>query len=149
MLPRETAVVDALDIVDAGADDYLVKPFSQRELLTKMRALLRRKERGEGLQHALVFEGLRIDTGAREVTVRGELVDMPAREFDLLVFLASSPRQVFSRMQIMEHVWSEDGGYGTATVTEHVRRLRARIEADPSTPRWIQTVWSVGYRFTP
>jgi DNA-binding response OmpR family regulator len=150
MLPRETAVVDALDVVDAGADDYLVKPFSQRELLTKMRALLRRQGGRRGLQRPdLVFDGLRIDVAAREVTVRGALVDMPAREFDLLVFLASSPRQVFSRMQIMQHVWSEDGGYGTATVTEHVRRLRARIEADPSTPRWIQTVWSVGYRFTP
>ena len=79
--------------------------------------------------------------------MRGRKIDVPAREFDLLVFLASSPRQVFSRTQIMAQVWSIDDGFGTATVTEHVRRLRMRIEVDPANPRWIQTVWSVGYRF--
>jgi DNA-binding response OmpR family regulator len=141
--------MDALDVVDAGADDFLVKPFSPRELVTKTRALLRRHSARAGAPRPLVFDGLVIDVAAREVTVRGETVELPAREFDLLVFLASSPRQVFSRTQIMAHVWSVDDGLGTATVTEHVRRLRTRIEADPASPRWIQTVWSVGYRFTP
>jgi DNA-binding response OmpR family regulator len=149
LLPRETAVMDALDVIDAGADDVLVKPFSPRELVTKARALLRRNVSSNGAPRPLVFDGLVIDVAAREVTVRGEQVEVPAREFDLLVFLASSPRQVFSRTQIMAHVWSVDDGLGTATVTEHVRRLRTRIEADPANPRWIQTVWSVGYRFTP
>jgi DNA-binding response OmpR family regulator len=149
MLPCETAVMDALDVIDAGADDVLVKPFSPRELVTKMHALLRRSSPDGLTPRPLVFDGLAIDIAAREVTVRGEVVELPAREFDLLLFLASSPRQVFSRTQIMTHVWSVDDGLGTATVTEHVRRLRARIELDPATPRWIQTVWSVGYRFTP
>jgi DNA-binding response OmpR family regulator len=149
MLPRETGVLDALDVIDAGADDVLVKPFSPRELLTKMRALLRRRAGAELTPKPLAFDGLSIDVAAREVSVHGKIVELPAREFDLLVFLASSPRQVFSRTQIMAHVWSVDDGLGSATVTEHVRRLRSRIEPDPAKPRWIQTVWSVGYRFTP
>ena len=95
------------------------------------------------------FDGLTIDVDAREVSVRGEVVVVPAREFDLLVFLATSPRQVFSRAQLMASVWSVYDGRGTATVTEHIRRLRGRIETDPANPRWIQTVRSVGYRFTP
>ncbi len=149
ILPRGTAVMDALDVMDAGADDVLVKPFSPREVVTRMRALLRRRSAVDDGPARLVFDDLVIDVPAREVTIRGEHVELPAREFDLLVFLASSPRQVFSRSQIMSHVWSVDDGLGTATVTEHVRRLRARIEKDPANPRWIQTVWSVGYRFTP
>jgi DNA-binding response OmpR family regulator len=148
MLPRDTAVFDALDVVDSGADDVLVKPFSPRELVTKTRALLRRHHSASLTPQSLVFDGLVIDVAAREVSVRGEIVELPAREFDLLVFLASSPRQVFTRTQIMTHVWSIDDGLGAATVTEHVRRLRSRIEVDPAKPRWIQTVWSVGYRFT-
>jgi DNA-binding response OmpR family regulator len=149
LLPRDTAVMDALDVIDAGADDVLVKPFSPRELITKTRALLRRNSARTAGPRPLVFDGLAIDVSAREVMVRGQEVELPAREFDLLVFLASSPRQVFSRTQIMAQVWSIDDGLGTATVTEHVRRLRTRIEIDPAHPRWIQTVWSVGYRFTP
>ena len=149
MLPTNTGVMEALDVVDAGADDVLVKPFSPRELVTKTRALLRRNGPSQTRARPLVFDGLTIDPSAREVLVNGVAVDVPAREFDLLVFLASSPRQVFTRTQIMEHVWSVDDGIGSATVTEHVRRLRARIEPDPAEPRWIQTVWSVGYRFVP
>jgi DNA-binding response OmpR family regulator len=149
LLPRDTAAIDALDVIDAGADDALVKPISPRELITRTRALLRRRAGRQPPSRPLVFDGLTIDVGAREVTVRGRIVELPAREFDLLVFLASSPRQVFSRRQIMAQVWSVDDGLGTATVTEHVRRLRTRIELEPTKPRWIQTVWSVGYRFTP
>ena len=149
MMPTNTGVMDALDVVDAGADDVLVKPFSPRELITKTKALLRRRAAGQTRLRPLMFDGLVIDLAAREVSVNEKLVDVPAREFDLLVFLASSPRQVFTRVQIMQHVWSVDDGIGTATVTEHVRRLRARIEANPAEPRWIHTVWSVGYRFVP
>jgi DNA-binding response OmpR family regulator len=149
MMPTNTCVMDALDVVDAGADDVLVKPFSPRELVTKTKALLRRRAVGQTRLRPLVFDGLVIDLAAREVTVNERRVDVPAREFDLLVFLASSPRQVFTRAQIMQHVWSVDDGIGTATVTEHVRRLRTRIEANSAEPRWIHTVWSVGYRFVP
>ena len=149
MMPTDTCVMDALDVVDAGADDVLVKPFSPRELVTKTKALLRRRAVGQTRLRPLVFDGLVIDLAAREVTVNERRGDVPAREFDLLVFLASSPRQVFTRAQIMQHVWSVDDGIGTATVTEHVRRLRARIEANSAEPRWIHTVWSVGYRFVP
>jgi DNA-binding response OmpR family regulator len=148
VMPVGTTMIEALDVVDAGADDVLVKPFAPRELVTKARALLRRNGRAS-VARPLVFDGLTIDVGSREVTVMGEVADLPAREFDLLVFLASSPRQVFTRAQIMQQVWSVDDGLGTATVTEHVRRLRARIEPDPAHPRWIHTVWSVGYRFVP
>ena len=149
MMPTDTGVMDALDVVDAGADDVLVKPFSPRELVTKAKALLRRRTVGQTRVRPLVFDGLVIDLAGREVTVNDRRVAVPAREFDLLVFLASSPRQVFTRAQIMQHVWSVDDGIGTATVTEHVRRLRARIEANSAEPRWIHTVWSVGYRFVP
>jgi DNA-binding response OmpR family regulator len=149
MMPTNTGMMDALDVVDAGADDVLVKPFSPRELVTKARALLRRQSSGQTRLRPLVFDGLVIDLAAREVRVNDTPVEVPAREFDLLVFLASSPRQVFTRVQIMQHVWCVDDGIGTATVTEHIRRLRSRIEADPAKPRWIHTVWSVGYRFVP
>jgi DNA-binding response OmpR family regulator len=148
-MPNDTGIFEALDVVDAGADDVLVKPFSPRELITKMHALLRRENARVRVDRRLCFENLVIDVDAREVVVRGEVVDLPAREFDLLVFLSSSPREVFSRAQILAGVWSVYDGSGTATVTEHVRRLRGRIEADPANPHWIQTVWSVGYRFTP
>ena len=111
--------------------------------------MLRRRAAAPTQLRPLVFDGLVIDLAAREVTVNERRVDVPAREFDLLVFLASSPRQVFTRAQIMQHVWAVDDGIGTATVTEHVRRLRARIEANSAEPRWIHTVWSVGYRFVP
>jgi DNA-binding response OmpR family regulator len=148
MLPCTTGLFDALDVIDAGADDALVKPFSPRELVTRMRALLRRRTSAAD-ERPLLFDGLAIDPAAREVTAHGRRIELPAREFDLLVFLASSPRQVFTRTQIMAHVWGIEDGLGSATVTEHIRRLRSRIEPDPMKPRWIQTVWSVGYRFTP
>jgi DNA-binding response OmpR family regulator len=149
LLPEDTSGSDAWEVMDLGADDAIVKPFDPRHLLAKVRALLRRRTDVDHGHAVLRFDGLEIDVRSREVKVGGRLVDLPAREFDLLVFLASSPRQVFSRTQIMAAVWSIDDGMGTATVTEHVRRLRCRLEADRTRPRWIQTVWSVGYRFTP
>jgi DNA-binding response OmpR family regulator len=149
MMPRDTAVSDALDVIDAGADDYVIKPFSPRELVTRLRAILRRVGNAHSQVPQFVFDGLSIDPARREVFVDGSEVSLPAREFDLLLFLASSPKQVFTRMQLMNQVWGTDASVSTATVTEHVRRLRQRIETDPRKPRWIQTVWSVGYRFTP
>jgi two-component system response regulator RegX3 len=150
MLPRDTPQLEALDALDAGADDFVVKPFSPRELVARLHARVRRvAPPAELLSRRLTFGDLTIDEGRREVVLRGELVALPAKEFDLLMFLAASPRQVFSRGQLMARVWGVDAAVTTATITEHIRRLRNRIEKDPKQPRWIETVWSVGYRFNP
>lgn len=133
----------------AGADDYVVKPFSVAELAARIEAVLRRAERrrpGAGL----VFDGLDIDLENRRVTVNGRSVELAAREFDLLVCLASAPGQMFSREQLLEEVWhSSPQRQHVGTVTEHARRLRQRIEDDPDRPRWIKTVRGIGYRFEP
>jgi two-component system, OmpR family, phosphate regulon response regulator PhoB len=132
-----------------GADDYVVKPFSPGELTARIHSVLRRSRTGPA-RSVLQFDGLTIDPGTREVTVGHLLVTTTAREFDLLVFLASSPRQVFSRQQLLANVWdSSEEWQDPDTVTEHVRRIRRRIEADPDRPRWITTVRGVGYRFDP
>jgi len=149
MLPRETSTSEALDVIDAGADDYVIKPFSPRELVTRLHAVLRRTTVERPWVPQYVFDGLTIDPGRREVFVDGVQVDLPAREFELLAFLAASPKQVFTRAQLMTHVWGTDAVVNSSTVTEHIRRLRQRLEQDPRHPRWIQTVWSVGYRFNP
>ena len=131
-----------------GADDYVVKPFSTAELFARIAALLRRS----GAPRAggpLTFEGLAIDLAKREVTVRGRTVDLPAREFEVLAFLASSPKQTFSRQQILDRLWAATDDPSPGTVTEHVARVRRRIEEDPDRPRWIHTVRGIGYRFEP
>lgn len=130
-----------------GADDYVVKPFSPAEIAARISSVLRRS-RVEPPATRLEFEGLSIDRATREVFVKGELVTTTPKEFDLLVFLASSPRQVFSREQLLEHIWQSSAAWQNPdTVTEHIRRLRRRIEEDPEHARWIATVWGVGYRF--
>jgi two-component system, OmpR family, response regulator ResD len=130
-----------------GADDYVVKPFSPLELVARVDAVLRRSESRPDDEELLRFDGLEIDPAARRVVAGGREVDLTAREFDLLLFLARHPEQVFSRDQLMDRVWQFGFYSDTTTVTVHVRRLRAKIEADASDPRWIQTVWGVGYRF--
>jgi DNA-binding response OmpR family regulator len=130
-----------------GADDYLVKPFSPSELAVRIAAVLRRTRQSHRAP-MLDFGALRIDLTTRDVFVRGEHVVMTAKEFDLLVFLASSPRQVFGREQLLHHVWSSSSSWqDDATVTEHVRRVRRKIEDNPDHPRWVTTVRGVGYRF--
>ena len=133
-----------------GADDYVVKPFSPGELVARIATILRRTQKSAIRTAGLSFEGLEIDPATREVRVRGELVELTAREFDLLAFLASSPRQVFSREQLLDQVWESSSDWqDDATVTEHVRRLRRRIEDEPLKPKRIVTVRGAGYRFEP
>ncbi|HHC08629.1 MAG TPA: response regulator transcription factor [Actinobacteria bacterium] len=139
--------------LELGADDYVVKPFSPREVAARVRTVLRRSsERPPPVEEErrMDFGDLVVDPRTREVLVAGEPVDLTPKEFDLLAFLASSPRQVFSRGQLLEHVWASSVEWqDPSTVTVHVRRIRQKIEPDPDEPRWVTTVWGVGYRFEP
>jgi DNA-binding response OmpR family regulator len=137
-----------------GADDYMVKPFSLGEVSARIETVLRRTNGGNGNRDAneptMTFGPLQINELTHEVHLNGELVDLTSKEFALLAFLASSPRRVYSREQLLENVWlSSPEWQGGATVTEHIRRLRSKIELDPDRPRWITTVRGVGYRFEP
>jgi DNA-binding response OmpR family regulator len=149
LLTARAEEADRVAGLELGADDYVVKPFSPRELTARVRSVLRRAT-PRLFPERLVFEGLTIDMPGREVSADGIEVELTAREFDLLAFLASTPRQVFSRGQLLKQVWDSSTDWqDPATVTVHVRRLRQKIEADPQNPRWITTVWGVGYRFEP
>jgi len=136
-----------------GADDYIVKPFSRGELSARIETVLRRTRSStspevKSAASGLNFGELKIDLTTREVERSGELIELTAMEFNLLAFLASSPRQVFSRQQLLQNVWSSSSEWqDEATVTEHIRRVRRKIEVDPDHPRWITTVRGVGYRF--
>jgi DNA-binding response OmpR family regulator len=151
---REEA--DRIEGLELGADDYVVKPFSPQELVSRVRAVLRRTQSigrpaalMEREQAVLAFDGLTIDAAARSVEVDGSDVVLTAKEFDLLLFLARHPRQVYNREQLLAQVWGETQYIDASTVTVHVRRLREKLEKDPASPRYIQTVWGVGYRFSP
>jgi DNA-binding response OmpR family regulator len=146
VLSGRSGETDRIVGLDLGADDYLVKPFSPGELAARVRSVLRRSG-GAGPTRV---RGLVVDPATREVTVDGRPVELTAREFDLLAFLARHPRRVFSRGQLLQHVWrSEPGWRGEATVTEHVHRLRHKLETDPSRPRRLRTVRGVGYQLEP
>ena len=143
---RETDRILGLKL---GADDYVVKPFSLGELAARVETVLRRSSPRQTNQ-PLDFGRLVVDVNTREVRVDGTLRETTAKEFDLLAFLASSPRQVFTRDQLLAQVWESSSAWqDAATVTEHVRRIRKKIEEDPDHPRWITTMRGVGYRFEP
>jgi two-component system, OmpR family, response regulator ResD len=132
-----------------GADDYVVKPFSPAELVARVDAVLRRASPEQESDEALTFGELEISPAERAVRVAGRSVELTQREFDLLAFLARHPGRVFSRDELMDRVWQFAFYTDTTTVTVHIRRLRAKLESDAAKPRWIQTVWGVGYRFSP
>jgi DNA-binding response OmpR family regulator len=150
MLTARVEEADRVLGLELGADDYVTKPFSPRELVARVRTVLRRAQPSADCEEVLRFDDLVIERRSREVTVATGVVALTAKEFDLLAFLATSPRQVFSRTQLLQGVWDSSPDYqDPATVTVHIRRLRHKIELDPDNPRWIRTVWGVGYRFEP
>jgi DNA-binding response OmpR family regulator len=135
--------------LELGADDYVTKPFSPRELAARVRTVLRRTSSNGAPAERLAFGDVELDAESREVTRGGAELRLTAKEFDLLWFLAAHPRRVFSRDQLMARVWGYEAALDTGTVTVHVRRLREKIEDDPSQPCHLQTVWGVGYRLVP
>ena len=154
MLTAKTTELDRVLGLEMGADDYLTKPFSIRELVARVKALLRRAE-AMGSQPAAEEESaekiqcgeLLIDTERRQVSVAGNNIELTAKEFDLLLYFARHPGRVYSRVQLLDQVW----GYGHEgyehTVNSHINRLRSKIESDPAKPRYVLTVWGVGYKF--
>ncbi len=152
MLTAKSTELDRVLGLELGADDYLTKPFSILELQARIKAILRRSElaagaAGEGAEERIEHRGLVIDISRRGVAVDGEPVELTAREFDLLLHFARHPGRVFSRGQLLDQVWGYSHSGYEHTVNSHINRLRKKIEAMPDEPRYIETVWGVGYRF--
>ena len=151
MLTAKREEIDRVVGLELGADDYVSKPFSPREVVARIRAILRRVDplaNGRDVRR-IVWGNLEIDRDRREVRRDGEVLALTRKEFDLLELLATHPGRTFSRIELLEHVWDFAWDGDSSTVTVHVRRLRSKIEADPSDPRHVVTVWGVGYRFEP
>jgi DNA-binding response OmpR family regulator len=149
MLTARGEEADRIVGLELGADDYVTKPFSPRELVARVRSVLRRAASNGVRAEPLSFGQLELDPSSRAVRKGAEPLQLTAKEFDLLHFLASHPTHVFSREQLMNRVWGYSAALDTGTVTVHIRRLREKIEDDPSQPRYLETVWGVGYRFSP
>jgi two-component system alkaline phosphatase synthesis response regulator PhoP len=148
VLTGRSEEAERVRVLDLGADDYLVKPASLPELEARIRAVLRRGQTAPDASR-IEFTDLTINRTAHRVEVYDKPVDLTPKEFDLLAFLAASPDQVFTREELLEHVWgSTQEWQDPATVTEHIRRLRLKMEHDPGEPRWLHTVRGVGYRFS-
>ena len=136
--------------LELGADDYVAKPFSPREVVARVQAVLRRRpEQDASKQKRMEFDGLELDGASREVRIEGRPVALTPKEFDLLYLMASSPRRVFTRSELLDQLWDLAFAGDPSTVTVHIRRLREKIEPDPSKPCRLVTVWGVGYRFEP
>jgi len=146
MLTARGEEADRIVGLELGADDYVTKPFSPRELAARVRSVLRRAAPAEQAVERLTFGDIELDRATREARKSGIEVRLTAKEFDLLWFLASHPRRVFSRDQLMASVWGYTAALDTGTVTVHVRRLREKVEDDPSEPKFLETVWGIGYR---
>ena len=149
MLTARGEETDRVVGLEMGADDYVVKPFSPRELVARVKSVLRRAVSGPVQEPggSLRFESITINPQTRGVTVSNKEIHLTAKEFDLLLFMATYKGQVFTRSQLMDQVWDYTYAADSSTVTVHVRRLREKIEADPIRPRFIKTVWGVGYKF--
>jgi len=152
MLTARGDETDRVVGLELGADDYVTKPFSPRELVARVRAVLRRSAQAAAPaaaaapSHIVALGGLRLDTAARSVALDGRPISLTAREFDLLAFLMQNPGQVFTREQLLDNVWGYTFASDLSTVTVHVRRLREKIEQNPASPTYLQTVWGVGYK---
>lgn len=152
MVTARREEIDRIAGLEMGADDYVVKPFSPQELVSRVRAVLRRTGReqvGAESERILFFDAMTINPLTRIVTVKEAQIELTAKEFDMLTHLARHPKQVFTRDQLLERVWGGAEYIDPGTVTVHVRRLREKIESDPSTPKHLLTVWGVGYKFEP
>jgi DNA-binding response OmpR family regulator len=151
MLSAKGEETDRVVGLELGADDYVTKPFSPREVVARVRAVLRRGRGGAAspMPELLTFDGLEIDARGRRAFVLGNEVRLTPKEFDLLLILASNPGRVFSRIQLLEELWDFAYEGDTSTITVHMRRLREKIEIDPSDPQRLVTVWGAGYRFEP
>jgi len=151
MLTSRREEMDRIAGLEMGADDYVVKPFSPQELVSRVRAVLRRggSEKNTEAERPLEVGALKIDPLARSATLNGKVIELTLKEFDMLYLLARHPRQVFSRDHLLERVWGVSEYIDPGTVTVHVRRLREKIEVDPSNPVRLLTVWGVGYKFEP
>ncbi len=152
MVTARREEIDRITGLELGADDYVVKPFSPQELVSRVRAVMRRLKREQPedeQEHLISFDDLTINPRSRVVTVSDLPVELTAKEFDMLYLLAQHPRQVFTREQLLDRVWGGALYIDPGTVTVHIRRLREKVENDPSHPRRLLTVWGVGYKFEP
>ena len=151
MLTSRREEIDRIAGLELGADDYVVKPFSPQELVSRVRAVLRRTHGNNQAEAGilLTYNNLKIEPQTRLVTVKNQEIPLTVKEFDMLYWMARHPRQVFTRDQLLESVWGHSEYIDPSTVTVHIRRLREKIEADPSNPTHLLTVWGIGYKFEP